>query len=332
LAAWDSDGLACHKQPTNPWQPKRSWPLVARAQQGEPVRRVGVLSLGEADEPYYLRSWRDELQKLGWDEGRDLRLDVRFVGAGDIDRARAGAADLVMLAPDVIFLMGGPALVAAQQETKTIPIVFVGAGDPFETGRVKNTAHPEGNSTGFANGFDSLPRKWVQLLKEVAPNVVRLLYLLARGSENYRRSIEAAAQALALQLVTIPVNDVADLKTAIESFSTKPNGGVLLSPSILTPATERELIRLGEQYRLPMITGFSSFAANGGLMSYHPDAAPLVRGAASYVDRILRGAKVGELPVQYPTTFRLDVNLKAAKAIGLTIPASFLLLADEVVE
>jgi putative tryptophan/tyrosine transport system substrate-binding protein len=194
---------------------------------------------------------------------------------------------------------------------------------------VKNTAHPEGNSTGFANGFDSLPRKWLQLLKEAAPNVVRLLFLLARGSENYRRSTEAAAQALALQLVTIPVNDAADAKTAVESFATKPNGGVLLSPGILIPAVQRELIRLAEQYRLPMITG-ANF--DGALMRYYPDLSPLVRGAASYVDRILRGAKVGELPVQYPTTFRLVVNLKAAKAIGLTIPASFLLLADEVIE
>lgn len=136
------------------------WPRGARAQAGERVRRVGVLSLGEANEPsIFLRVWREELQKLGWDEGRNLRLDVRFVGAGDIDRARAGAADLVGLAPDVIFLIGGAAFDAAQQETKTIPIVFAGAGDPLETGRVKNTAHPEGNTTGFANAFGSLGRK-----------------------------------------------------------------------------------------------------------------------------------------------------------------------------
>jgi putative tryptophan/tyrosine transport system substrate-binding protein len=308
-----------------------AWPLAARAQQGDRVRRVGVLSPGEADEPpFYLRPWGDELQKLGWDEGRNLRIDVRFVGVGDIDRAHTGAVDLVRLAPEVIFLIGGPALVAAQQETKTIPLVFAGAGDPFETGRVKNTAHPEGNSTGFANSFDSLPHKWLQLLKEAAPNVVRLLFLPARGSESYRRSTEAAAQALALQLVTIPVTGVTDVKTAIESFATKPNGGVLLSPGILSPAVQRELIGLAEQYRLPMITASVSF--NGALINYHPDASPLLRGAASYVDRILRGTKVGELPVQYPTTFRLVVNLKAAKAIGLTIPASFLLLADEVIE
>jgi putative ABC transport system substrate-binding protein len=307
-----------------------AWPLKAHAQQS---RRVGVITPGEADEPLVnVRLWREELQKLGWDEGRNLRLDVRFIGAGDIDRARTAAADLVRLAPDVILLSGGPALDAAQQETKTIPIVFQGAGDPLETGRVKNTAHPEGNTTGFANAFGSLGRKWLQLLKEAAPNVARLLYLPTRGNESYRPSIEATAQALAVQLVTIPVSDAAGVKTAIESFATEPNGGLLPSPGILSPAVQRELIRLAAQYRLPMITGFRSFAADGALMSYDSDGSQNARGAASYVDRILRGAKVAELPVQYPTTFRLVVNLKAAKAIGLIIPASFLLLADEVIE
>jgi putative tryptophan/tyrosine transport system substrate-binding protein len=227
---------------------------------------------------------------------------------------------------------GGPAVDAAQQETKTIPIVFQGAGDPLETGRVKNTAHPEGNTTGFANAFGSLGRKWLQLLKEAVPNVERLLYLPSQGNESYRRSIEAAAQALAVQLVTIPVIDAAGVKTAMENFATEPNGGLLPSPGILTPAVQRELIRLAEQYRLPMITGSRIFAAAGALMSYDADGSQIARGAVSYVDLILRGAKVGELPVQYPTTFRLVVNLKAAKAIGLTIPASFLLLADEVIE
>jgi putative tryptophan/tyrosine transport system substrate-binding protein len=210
--------------------------------------------------------------------------------------------------------------------------LFLGAGDPFETGTVKNTAHPEGNATGFANAFGSLGQKWLLLLKEATPNITRVAYLPGRRYDSYLRSIEVAARALAVQLVTIPVYDAAEARMAIESFAIEPNGGLLPSPGILSPAIERELIRLAEQYRLPMISGSRRFAANGALMSYDTDSAEVVRGAASYVDRILRGAKVGELPVQYPTTFRLVVNLKAAKAIGLNIPESFLLRADEVIE
>lgn len=172
----------------------------------------------------------------------------------------------------------------------------------------------------------------MQLLKEAAPNVSRLLYLPTRGNGTYQRSIEAAAQAFAVELVTIPATDAAGVKSAIESFATKPNGGLLPNPGILSAAVQRELIRLAEQYRLPTITGFRSFAANGALMSYDSDNSQDVRGAASYVARILHGVKVGELPVQYPTTFRLVVNLKAANAIGLTIPPHLLALADEVVE
>ena len=309
-----------------------AWPGLVRAQESTRVRRVGVIMNGEPeDPPVYLRVIHDELQKLGWIEGSTLRLDVRFIGGGDVNRARAAAADLARLAPDVILPVGAAALVETQRETKTIPIVFMGAGDPFETGRVKNTAHPEGNATGFANAFGSLGNKWLQLLKEAAPNVARVAYLRGR-QPTYQRSIELAAQAFAVQLVTIPVSDATELKMAIETFATEPNGGLLPSPGILSPAMQRELVRLAEQYRLPMISGARNFAANGALMSYDSDSAQLALGVASYVDHILRGAKVGDLPVQYPSTFRLVVNLKAAKAIGLTVPASFLLLADELIE
>jgi putative tryptophan/tyrosine transport system substrate-binding protein len=308
-------------------------PRATRAQQGERVRRVGVLSFGAEGEPSRLPTLlHDELQKLGWIEGRNLRLDFRF-GAGDVDRTRAAAADLVRLAPDVIFPVGGPALVAAQQETNTIPIVFVGAGDPVETGRVKNSGHPEGNATGFANAFGSIGGKWLQLLKEAAPNVTRVAFLYVRGSAStYAPSLETAARALGMQLVAISVSDAAAMKPEIESFAAEPNGGLIPSPGILSPTVQRELMRLAEQYRLPAITGARFFVANGGLMSYDGDPVEVLRGALSYVDRILRGAKVSELPVQYPTTFQLIVNLKAAKAIGLTIPASFLLRADQVIE
>jgi putative tryptophan/tyrosine transport system substrate-binding protein len=303
-------------------------PVLARAQQA--VRRVGVLA--GATEPNdaplpRTRVLRDELQKLNWVEGRNLRLDFRF-GAGDLNRTRGGAADLVRLAPDVVVTVGSTALVAAQQETKTVPIVFL-TGDAADSGAVKNSARPEGNATGFAT-FSSLGGKWLQLLKEAAPNVTRIGYT-GGPDGGYWPSIEEAARVLAVQLVTIPVSDAAGMKEAIENFAAEPNGGLLV-PRGLALATYRELMRLAEQYRLPAIIGNNLIVAQGALMSYDSDYVEAMRGVASYVDRILRGAKVSELPVQYPTRFRLVVNLKTAKAIGLTIPETFLVFADEVIE
>jgi putative ABC transport system substrate-binding protein len=281
-----------------------AWPRVVSAQQGDRVRRIGVLMLGEADDQAsVLRVMRDELQKLGWVEGGNLRIDVRFLGAGDVGRARAGAGDLVGIAPDVIVAAGGAALDAAQQETKTIPIVFVGAGDPAETGRVKNTAHPEGNATGFANAFGPLGGKQLELLKEAAPNVTRVLYLPGRASLTFLPSIEAAAAALAVQLVTFRVSDAVGVRGAIESFAAEPNGGLIPSPGILSLAMQRELIRWAEQYRLPMIASSRTFAVNGALMSYASDGFEIVRGVASYVDRILRGAKVSDCRSNIPRNF-----------------------------
>jgi putative ABC transport system substrate-binding protein len=270
----------------------------------------------------------DELKKLSWIEGRNLRLDFRF-GAGDVDRTRAEAVDLARLAPDVIVTGGRAALNAAQQATKTIHIMFVD-GDPAELGFLKNIAHPEGNATGFATAFASLGGKWLQLLKEAAPNVTRVATTIGAQSD-YRLSIEAVARALRVQLVTIPVTDDAGIKAAIESFAAEPNGGLLPGQGMRLTA-QRAVIRLAEQHRLPAIYGISSLAAEGGLMIYDSDPVEAARGAVSYVDRILRGAKVSELPVQYPTKFRLVINLKTAKAIGLEIPPTLLALADEVIE
>jgi putative ABC transport system substrate-binding protein len=320
-----------------------AWPLAARAQQGDRVRRVGVLwPQAEADPDRQSRIaslgliplLRQALKDLGWIEGRNLRLDFPFAPAGDLNRIRAEASELVRLAPDVIFLAGGAALNAGQQETKTIPIVFLGTGDPAETA-VKNIARPEGNITGFANAFGSLGGKWLQLLKEAAPNVTRVAFLGGpRGITVYLPSVEAAGRALGVQVVAIPVQEFSDatsVKAAIETFAAEPNGGVLPGPGVLS-FLQRELIQLTERHRLPMIGGARSFAANGALMSYDGDPYELVRGAASYVDRILRGAKVSDLPVQYPTKFRLVVNLKTAKAIGVEIPPTLLALADEVIQ
>jgi putative ABC transport system substrate-binding protein len=314
-----------------------AWPLAARAQQGERVRRVGFLGFGENSfSSDMLKVVRDELQKLGWTEGRNLRLDVRF-GDGDVARTRAYAAELVKLAPDVIVTLSRIPTRAAQQETKTIPIVFVGTGDPVGDGVVKNAAHPEGNITGFANSFGALGSKRVELLKEAVPKITRVAHLVTTAGELFpadtgslASSIEAAVSLFALQLVTI--NYLAGGRAAIESFAAEPNGGLVVDASLFSVAPF-ELVRLAEQYGLPAIYGTRSFTASGGLMSYDSDLSEIPHGVVTYVDRILRGTKVSELPVQYPTMFRLVVNLKAAKMIGLTIPSSFLLLrADEVIE
>jgi putative ABC transport system substrate-binding protein len=303
-----------------------AWPVLSRAQQGERVRRVGVLSLGtEADQLALRKLIYEELQKLGWVEGRNLRLDYRF--AVGLDRIRAAAADLVRLAPDVIFTPSGVTFAAVQQETRTIPIVFE-AGDVAD-GRVNNIARPEGNATGFASAFSSFGGKWLELLKEAAPNVTRVAFLRRQGGPDpYGPSVEAAARALRVQLFTIDVRDVAEMRAAIESFAAEPNGGLILNRGTATELLGG-FIRLAEQYRLPSISGPPSDRA---LMSYSTDNAELLRKAVSYVDRILRGAKVSDLPVQYPTRFRLVINLKVAKAIGVEIPTTLLAIANEVIE
>ena len=318
-----------------------SWPLAARAQQRERVRRVGVLLFfAESDERSvtYQKVIRDELAKLGWIEGRNLRLDFRYGGgdiSGDINRnrMRTYAAELVKLAPDVIFARSGAALFFLQQATTTIPIVMSGGGDFVAQGIVKNVARPEGNITGFTNNVDTLGGKWLELLKEAAPNLTRAAFLpLGADNNPYLPSIAAAAQSLGLRLVTLPVSDAASIRTEIERFVAEPNGGVIPGPGLpLEPTTE--VIRLAQKYRFPVIYANPLYPAAGGLMSYSPDDfLDVALGAVGYVDHVLRGAKVSELPVQFPTRFKLVINLKTAKALGLELPPSILLRADEQIE
>jgi putative ABC transport system substrate-binding protein len=310
-----------------------SWPVTARAQRGEQVRRVGVLTYGNETGVGALplrRLLGDDLKQLGWIEGRNLRLDFRF-GSGDAAQTRVFAADLVQLAPDVIVTVFGTAVRTMQQQTTTIPIVFIGNGDPIENGTVSNPAHPQGNLTGFANGFGSLGGKYLGLLKEVAPNVTRVAFMHPAGyAGSYLLSVETAARSLGMQIIEIPVSDADGMRAAIATFAAEPNGGLFPSPGIAVPLPE--LTRLAAQHRLPAIYGVPLAPAAGGLMSYNADTVELVRGAASYVDRLLRGAKVSDLPVQYPTKFRLVINLKTAKALGLIVPPNLLALADEVIE
>jgi len=310
-----------------------AWPLAARAQQSDRVRRVAVLG----DEPWTGRrdgdsseALRDELKKLGWTEGGNLRLDARF-GGGDSNRTRGYAAELVKLAPDVILVISGVSRDAVHQETKTIPIVAL-TGDLNQIGVVHNVARPEGNITGFVLAFGSLGGRWLDLLKEAAPNITRILSLRRQdASGSYIPYVEVAAHTLGVKVETATVRNAGDIEAAIKGFSTEPNGGLLPDPGILNYGSH-VLIRMAEQHRLPAIYPASSYAADGGLMSYGSDPIERLRGAALYIDRILRGAKIADLPVQYPTRFRLVINLKTAKAIGLTVPPTLIGRADEVIE
>jgi putative tryptophan/tyrosine transport system substrate-binding protein len=312
-----------------------AWSRVAQA---ERVRRIGVLAMGtendNASRPL-LAAFREGLAKLGWVEGTNLRLDIRF-GGTDLNRLGAYAAELVSLDPDVIVTASAQATRAAQQNTRTIPIVFAAVGDPLVSGIIANVARPEGNTAGLADRYDSITGKMVELLKEVAPDIERvaLVYgapFLASSSSQFPQ-IEQAARALGIQAIKIPYRDAAGLQQGIDEFAAEPNGALFLLQPGPTAADRETILRLATQHRLPTISETRGFAAEGGLMSYGANLFDLVRRAPSFVDRILRGAKVSDLPVEYPSRFNLIVNLKTAKAIGLTVPESFFLRADEVIE
>ena len=309
-----------------------TWSLVALAQQAERVRQVGMLSFGAESDPssQLLRKMGEELVKLGWIEGRNLRIEYRFA-AGDLDQTRGFAADLVRLAPEVIVAIGGVAVSALQPKTKDIPIVFLGGVDPIEGGAVKNATHPEGNTTGFASAFGSLGSKWLELLKEIAPTVTQVAFLPINPNSVYRAAIEASAPSLGMKPFTIPINSAAEVPTAIQGFAAEPNGGLIAGPG-LSPAATVEVIRLAAQFRLPAVYSGDSYLREGALVTYTSDVVERGRGAASYVDRLLRGAKVSDLPVQYPTKFYLGINLKTAKTLGLKVAASMQQVADEVIE
>jgi putative ABC transport system substrate-binding protein len=306
---------------------------VARAQQD--VRRVGVLTANAEATATLLIRLREELPKLGWFEGRNLRLDIR---GGDFrtDRYRTFAAELVNLRPDVIVTTGTPATMAVQQLTQTIPIVFAVAGDPLVTGLVKSVARPEGNTTGISGAFFSFGQKRVQLLKETAPSIERLAYLynpvFVPAVRRYLTSIENGAQALAVQAISIPYSNAAGIERAIDAFAAVPNGGLIFEATGFAGDYQQLFLGLAKKYRLPAIYPNKSYVADGGLMSYSSNQDEWVRHLSSHVDRILRGTKPGDLPVQYPTRFEMVVNLKTAKALGLAIPQSILLRADEVIE
>jgi putative ABC transport system substrate-binding protein len=311
------------------------WPLAARAQQGERVRRVAGLFLLQAQENRGLGLW-EELAKLGWIEGRNLRIDLRYAPAADLDRMQAYAMELVSLDPDVIVTGGTVPARVMQQQTRTIPIIFIAGGSAEIGGVVRNISRPEGNITGISGGYLSIAGKWLQLLKEAAPRLARVAMIFyPEGSAGmreggvYRAPIEAAATLSGVQPIWIPFHTAAELERGIAAFAAEPNGGLIPAPAL---DDWREVHRLALQYRVPAIYWGARFAREGGLMSYGASGPDSVRQWASYVDRILHGAKPGDLPVQCPTKFELVINLKTARAIGLEIPATLIARADEVIE
>lgn len=316
------------------WSKARvAWPEGMHAQQPNRMRRIGVLMpYGGQTAQTRIASIHQGLESLGWIEGRNLRLEIRYPG-GDPKALSAYADELVGLAPDAIVVTTNLVTTTVQQRTRTIPIIFAGVGEPVESGLVQSLARPESNTTGITNLFYSIGSKWLELIKDIAPGVARAAIVLSQNTTgNYVASIEAAGTTLGIQTIRTPFGDAAELERIIDTFAAEPNGSLILHPPGLL-GTDRELmLRLAIKHRLPAVYQSRDYPVEGGLMSYGSDPADIWRQAASYVDRILRGARPADLPVQFPTKFELVINLKTAKAIGLTIPESYLNLADAVLE
>jgi putative ABC transport system substrate-binding protein len=313
------------------------WPLAARAQSTGGVRRVSILlPFAESDSEIQARvaGFRQELRRLGWIEGQNVQIDLRWAG-DNMDRVRAYAAELVSLKPDVIFTQGQRVVPVVQQQTRSIPTVFVGVNAPVEQGLVDSLARPGGNITGFANDEPSAISKSLQILKEIAPYITRAALIFNPDNPatvGYSRLFEDAATMFSIQPIVFPVHQAAEIERAMGDFSRGPNGGVLFPPD-LTMVTHRELIvSLAAQHQMPACYFGSVLVRSGGLVSYGTDIRAQYRQAASYVDRILHGERPSDLPVQQPTKYELVINLKTAKALGLTVPASLLTIADEVIE
>jgi putative tryptophan/tyrosine transport system substrate-binding protein len=309
-----------------------AWPLVARAQQPDRMRRIGVLMPLEENNPEAranLSAFMQGLSDLGWTDGRNVQMDVRWSG-DNADRNQVFAKELVDLQPDVILSQTTPRTAAVQQETRTIPIVFVTVGDPVDSGFVASLPRPGGNLTGFINLEPSFGGKWLELLTEIAPGVKRVAMMFnpVTAASNYVRSFEGAARSLKVASIAAPVRSDAEIEMVITSLGREPGSGLVVDVF----GHDAQIILLAARNKVPTVGAVSSFARNGGLLSYGPDTADIFHRSASDVDRILRGAKPADLPVQLPIKFVMALNAKTAKALGLTVPQSILLSADEVIE
>jgi putative ABC transport system substrate-binding protein len=314
-----------------------AWPIAARAQQRERMRRIGVLLPGNENDPVRKTSvpaFTQELADLGWTEGRNVRMDFRWAG-DDINRSRALAQELVGLQPDIIATSGTRATVAVQRETRTIPIVFGIVADPVASGLVAVLNRPGGNITGFAELEASSVGKWLELLSEIVPGLKRAAFMFNPDTapvSAYMPSFEAAARSLKVEPVIRPVHSDAEIETVIQDLGREPRSGLVVMPDVFMTAHRVPIILAAARNNVPAVYWLSAFPRDGGLLSYGADLVDIWRRAASYVDRILRGAKPGDLPVQLPTKFEMVVNLKTAKALRLAVPLSILVRADEVIE
>jgi ABC-type uncharacterized transport system substrate-binding protein len=314
-----------------------AWPLNARAQQPERMRRLGVLMGVLATNPasqQEAEALRQSLHGLGWTEGRNIRIDYRW-GAYDPGRAQPLAKEIAAQQPDVIIALATEAVEAILHETRDIPLVFVNLSDPVGRGFIKSLARPGGNITGFTNFENSMGGKWLEVLKEIAPQTSRVGLLFgsdARPMAPYLHSVQDAAASFAVEVITISAHDTADIENGIVSLAREPHAGLVVLPHLFTGVNSAFIINSTAEHRLPAVYPYSFFAKAGGLVSYGIDAVEQFRRTAAYVDRILRGAKAGELPVQAPTKFELIINLKTAKALGVNVPLHLQQVADEMIE
>lgn len=313
-------------------------PFGVRAEQAEPMRRIGLLNAlaeGNPQARVWESAFRNRLTELGWFDGRNVHVDYRW-GAVSVDRLRSMAGELVSLKPDVLIAITTPATAALYAQTRSIPIVFAAVSDPIGSGFVRSLASPGGNITGFIDIEASLSGKWLELMRAIAPRVTRVALLFnphtAPFAQYYLDTFRAAAPAFAIEPIEAPVHGIAETEAVVTKLGREGGAGLILMPDASMWEYGKTTYAAADRYRLPTIYPNSSFVAAGGLLSYGIDFSDLLRGAASYADRILRGAKPSELPVQLPTKFELAINLKTAKALGLTIPPSLLAIADEVIE
>jgi putative ABC transport system substrate-binding protein len=314
-----------------------AWPLAARAQERERMRRIGVLipfSESDSETQALLAAFKQRFQELGWAEGRNVTFEHRYTD-GNPERTHAAAKELADFAPNAILAYANPAVSALMPVTKTIPIVFTQASDPVGSGFVSNLAHPGGNITGFHSFEPAIASKWLETLKQVAPDVRRAAVVHhpnIAANTAFVRAAESASSTFGVTVIGAGVRNLAEIERALTEFAREPDGGLIVAPAPPTFDNRTQIVAMAERLRLPAVYSYRFFVTSGGLIAYGIDGKELWRAAASYIDRILRGEKPGDLPVQLPTKYHFVINLKAAKALGLQIPDKLLALADEVIE
>jgi putative tryptophan/tyrosine transport system substrate-binding protein len=316
-----------------------AWPIMARAQQSERMRRIGVLMAhADTDPEYrdYLAAFWEELHKLGWTEGRNIQVDTRWGALDDPEVRLRSANELIALQPDLIISQNTPPTETLLQQTHAIPVIFVIVADPVGSGFVKNLARPDGNATGFMIMEPTIVSKWLELLKEIAPRINRVTFSFNPATTPYReiylKPFKAAASSLAVEATAAPVHDISDLEAIFAAEARNPNSGVIIMPDGFMNVHRAEVVALAARYRVPTVYPWRYFTELGGLMSYGNEQRDSFRLAATYADRILKGEKPSDLPVQAPVKFELIINMKAAEALGLDVPLRLQQLADRIIE